>query len=339
MNNFSKADILVSVIVPVYNLEKYILRCVTSISNQSYKNIEIILVDDGSVDRSSSICKETAKVDNRIIYIIKENGGVTSARKMGVSNAKGEYLMFVDGDDEIELNCIEKLLSVINETNRSDIVLGNLKAIPDRFQLNVPFEGIIDSKEYIELLLKGKVIWGPVCKLFKRKLFENKDCFAPEYIAKGEDAIMNVRIALHARSIHLVNDTVYYYYLHEESTTSTSKNRFCTSKEFLEQITSSLKDQSDNMDLSDSINVLKLNWWVDQVYNCECLPLPNKYIRKLLKEITRVGDWREFKGKHLKMYNLTKTNLLLGMLYSYGLHFLCIMSRYKYRAMNKLSKK
>ncbi|OUQ56652.1 hypothetical protein B5E58_10530, partial [Tyzzerella sp. An114] len=93
----------ISVIVPIYNVEKYLNRCVDSIINQTYKNLEIILVDDGSPDNCGKICDEYAKKDNRIKVVHKENGGVSSARNVGLNIATGDYIGFVDGDDWIDL--------------------------------------------------------------------------------------------------------------------------------------------------------------------------------------------------------------------------------------------
>ena len=101
-------NLLVSVVIPVYNAEKYIHKCIDGILSQTYHNTEIILVDDGSADNSLSICKEYAQKDSRIRVFSKENGGVSSARNMGMDEATGCYLMFLDSDDWLENDTIEK---------------------------------------------------------------------------------------------------------------------------------------------------------------------------------------------------------------------------------------
>ncbi len=111
-----------SVFVPVYNVELYLRRCLDSIINQTYKNLEIILVDDGSTDSSGIICDEYAKKDTRIKVLHKENGGVTSAKSVGVENATGDYITFVDGDDYIKLTAYETLLAC---ANNADIIIGS----------------------------------------------------------------------------------------------------------------------------------------------------------------------------------------------------------------------
>ena len=113
---------LVSIIVPIYNVEKYLDRCIQSILNQSYENLEIILVDDGSPDRSSEICDEYRKSDQRIKVVHKENGGLSDARNAGLILAKGKYIIFLDSDDYIEHTMVEDAVTVL-EKNDSDIVI------------------------------------------------------------------------------------------------------------------------------------------------------------------------------------------------------------------------
>ena len=106
---------LVSIIIPIYNVEQYLDRCIKSVINQTYKNIEIILVDDGSTDKCPEICDQYAQKDNRIVVIHKENGGLSSARNAGMKVLKGEYMLFADSDDWIKENTVEELLQIAIE--------------------------------------------------------------------------------------------------------------------------------------------------------------------------------------------------------------------------------
>ena len=110
MRYIESGFVLISVIVPVYNIEEYLPQCIDSIINQSYGELEIILVDDGSTDSGGNICDRYARMDSRIKVIHKENGGLVSARKAGVNRAAGEYVTFVDGDDWIEQDAYQKLI-------------------------------------------------------------------------------------------------------------------------------------------------------------------------------------------------------------------------------------
>ena len=111
---------LISIIVPIYNTDCYLRQCLDSIINQSYKNFEVLLINDGSVDDSVMICKEFAEKDSRICYFEKENGGVSSARNLGLKNVKGNYITFVDSDDWVEENYLEVLYNALKE-NEVDI--------------------------------------------------------------------------------------------------------------------------------------------------------------------------------------------------------------------------
>ena len=126
---------LISVIVPVYNVEQYLKKCVDSIVNQTYKNLEIILVDDGATDSSGEICDELEKLDNRIKVYHKENGGLSDARNYGVERATGSYVGFVDSDDYIDAEMYEKLYDAITK-EAADVAECNLKIVyPERVEL------------------------------------------------------------------------------------------------------------------------------------------------------------------------------------------------------------
>lgn len=151
---------LVSVIVPVYNSEKYLEECIESILNQTYTNIELLLVDDGSTDDSGIICKRYSKWDERVSYYYEENGGVSSARNNGLSNSKGKYVVFVDSDDVIGKRAIENLINM-NSSN----------CMP-RMKLYAEKSGYYEREEYLQKIIKGDIL-GRCCGiLFNRVLLE-----------------------------------------------------------------------------------------------------------------------------------------------------------------------
>ena len=166
---------LISVVVPVYNVEKYIDKCINSIINQTYKNLEIILVDDGSPDNCGKICDEYAKKDNRIKVTHKENGGVSSARNIGIKNATGDWLTFVDADDWIENNFVEQLLKIGNQEN-AEIVLCGYNRVNRNNKCEVNASGdkeTFNSSEYLIKALNPQTGFG-FChmKLIKRNIIE-----------------------------------------------------------------------------------------------------------------------------------------------------------------------
>ena len=166
---------LISVIVPIYNVEKYIDKCLNSIVNQTYKNIEIILIDDGSTDTSVLKCNNWEKKDNRIKVIHKKNEGLAQARNTGISYATGNYITFIDSDDYIDSKMLEKLYNAINKTN-SEISACKYVKINKNKKVNLNYSAEIiefTNKEAIIDLLKETNIsnyaWN---KLFKKELFK-----------------------------------------------------------------------------------------------------------------------------------------------------------------------
>lgn len=164
-------DELISVIVPVYNVEEYLIECIESIKNQTYKNIEILLVDDGSKDTSGKICDDYLKKDDRIIVIHKENGGLSDARNIGIKNSKGKYLIFVDSDDTIDKDMCEVLYENIKK-EKSDIAICELyseKKLENIKKLEIKN---LSSKEAIKEMLCQKLFdTSAGGKLFRKELF------------------------------------------------------------------------------------------------------------------------------------------------------------------------
>lgn len=209
-------DPLISVIVPIYNVEKYLRKCIESIINQSYKNLEIILVDDGSTDSCGSICDEYAKIDKRIKVIHKENGGLSDARNMGIEAAGGDYLMFIDGDDYINEKMAEILYQRIKKDN-TDLAMCNLFIVDEKGKdikernYDMPLkDGIITSDEAVLGLLGNKNGYyvSPCNKLYNRKVF-NKIRFP--FGKKYEDAFIMHMIFINCQKISCVSKPLYCY--------------------------------------------------------------------------------------------------------------------------------
>lgn len=164
----------ISIIVPVYNVEQYLKKCINSILNQSYKNIELILVNDGSTDNSGKICDEYAEKDNRIKIIHKKNGGLSDARNVGIENSTGTYLSFIDSDDYVEIDMIECLYKACIK-NDCDIAWCNMIRENNDGKQSVE---VISNQECLfskEDAYKNILLYNPsVCtKLFKTSLFDN----------------------------------------------------------------------------------------------------------------------------------------------------------------------
>ena len=207
---------LVSVIVPIYNVEEYLEKCVDSILAQSYKNIEVILVDDGSPDKCGDICDKYKEKDARIKVLHKQNGGLSDARNAGIEMADGNYIMFIDSDDYIQNNMIETLYSRIKKDN-SDIAQCNFLIVYDEDNSeqsngNMPFDDeVITSDEALERLF-SEDYWYLVTacnKLYKRHLFSE---IRFPYSKYHEDEFVAHLIIEKCNLISLVKEPLYYYY-------------------------------------------------------------------------------------------------------------------------------
>lgn len=166
---------LISVVIPVYNVENYIKKCIDSVINQSYKKLEIILVDDGSNDNSSIICDEYKEKDNRIKVIHKKNSGLSEARNSGIDIAKGKYIAFIDSDDYISNDYFEYLYKLLIDNN-ADIAVCDYQLFSDKLKNKKQKEKIetFFSLEILEKMLYGNHnLISAWCKLYKKSLFNN----------------------------------------------------------------------------------------------------------------------------------------------------------------------
>lgn len=216
---------LISVIVPVYNVQEYLKNCINSILNQSYKNIEIILVDDGSTDESSSICDLYVKKDNRIKVIHKENGGLSDARNMGIKSARGKYITFVDSDDYLDENYVKALYILITENN-SDIACSRMKktdSLNDKIINKNEKINIYNSIDAIkEILYQRNIDNSAPSKLFKKDLFENI-LFPVGYAFEDLDTMY--KLFLQANKIVSTTNNYYLYYQRQDSILHTVKDK------------------------------------------------------------------------------------------------------------------
>lgn len=211
----------ISIIVPVYNVDKYLERCVDSLLKQTYKNLEIILVDDESPDSCPQICDQYKQKDRRIIVIHKKNGGAASARNMGLDVAKGEYIGFVDSDDYVSEEYINNLYQDLSREKADISVCSFYNLYKDHKEIvtneNI---GIYDSKEYLELFLKDwkcGLIWN---KLFKAKLIQ-KVRFSEGHII--DDEFFTYKAVMQCNRIVVGNEPFYYYRMRASGVMSQGK--------------------------------------------------------------------------------------------------------------------
>ena len=222
----TKNNPLVSVIIPVYNTAKHLPTCLNSIINQTYQNLEIIVIDDGSTDNSSEIIKQYNEKDNRIKAFTQKNQGLSAARNTGLKNATGKYVTFVDSDDMIETNMIEKLLLALEKT-KSDISVCSFKerttnGKEKHFNKNNYSRKVLNTEQALKAMLKEQgFMLSATMKLYPLNFFKNVSFPVGKL---HEDVGTTYRLFLKAKQIVFIPDELYIYVHHEDSIISQTFN-------------------------------------------------------------------------------------------------------------------
>ena len=218
---------LISVIVPIYNVEKYLNKCIDSIINQKYKNLEIILVDDGSPDNSGKICDEYSKKDNRIKVIHKENGGVSSARNVGINNATGNWISFIDSDDWIEEDYINNLLSNAKKNNAEISMCGYNRVYETKVE-KINANGdikVFNSREFLIKALNPQTGIGfSHMKLIKRQAIS--DLHFNDDMKVAEDAFFNIKLSKNINKACFIGEALYNYRNNQTSIVKSFKSDY-----------------------------------------------------------------------------------------------------------------
>lgn len=220
---------MVSVIIPIFNVEDYLESCLQSIITQTYQNLEIILIDDGSIDRSSEICDQWKSKDSRIKVIHKTNGGLSSARNTGIDIAKGKYIVFVDSDDVIKNNMIECLRNHLETDNQIDLSVCGIETFnDDDINYRKPFlripEGLYTDNEYLSLILSKKVdnaVWNKMYRADTLSSLRFKEGII------NEDFPFIVELLTKSKKICYVSEPLYFYRMRKGSITRTGINKRC----------------------------------------------------------------------------------------------------------------
>ena len=210
---------LISIIVPVYNVENYLNKCLDSILCQTYDNFEVLLIDDGSLDGSPQICEEYAKRDNRVRVIHKMNGGVSEARNDGIKNAKGAFLCFVDSDDYVSPNYLSALVGSQQENN-ADVVFGKYcKDISGKIvYMHEDLKTLINEKKIAMFFSDKEYVMGSMCRLLLRKsIFETINF--DKSLKYCEDLYFVLNLFLIDLKFSYTNETIYYYFCNSNSVT------------------------------------------------------------------------------------------------------------------------
>ncbi len=291
---------LVSVIMPVYNVENYLNKCIESVVNQTYKNLEIILVDDGSTDNSPLICDNWAKKDSRIRVLHKLNSGAGFSRNQGIENSTGEYIFFVDSDDYLDFETVEKCILKANETFADLIIFGKNEFSDDGNIKSVPLNSnkdIFVGREVIDELLPslftykigvGISVWG---KMYKASVIKKNNIkFLSEREIFSEDAYFTTEIFGFLSLVAVINENFYYYRKSNTSYTKQfKKNHQALNDSFLEESLLLCKKNKYPVKISNSICTRYLMFTLagmKQIINSE-YTLSEKYT--LIKDFFKNG--------------------------------------------------
>lgn len=341
---------LISIIVPIYNSENYIERCVNSLINQTYKNLEIILINDGSTDNSIKLCEAFAKKDKRVKIINKENEGVSIARNIGIENSHGDYIMFVDIDDWIDNDTIEQMYNVVKKENVDIVKCNSVNEFLSKKTYNLIADEIsnirmVDNKYKIEILKilsttsKLNVVWG---QLVRKDIIEN--IRFESNIGYGEDLLFNVQCLKKCTSMYFLNKSLYHYYINQDG--------IC--RDYSKQVLD--KKIQDVLYIYPQILDIVNSW--DNKFEKQ---ISGKFIKELLENILRmimvyedevlykkiIADIINNKNYRKCIGNLTKEDIIirkykfkipLKLLYDKKIKTLYIYAKFIYKPMRKIYK-
>ncbi len=287
---------LVSIVVPIYNVEKYLIRCVDSLRSQTLTDIEIILVDDGSPDNCPVMCDELALEDSRIKVVHKPNGGLSSARNAGINVATGKYIGFVDSDDTVELDMFEKMFNVI-EYEKVDFVMSDYLRITDNRDSYIKTLDVREGKYnkndieniiFPNLIMRECIDYGPLLSvwhcLYNREFLCKYNLRFDEQVRWSEDNIFSSIMGYYANSFYYMKGEALYHYYQNPGTITTGYRKgawdvYCRMNDHLHNFFDNIKDY-------DFSRQLKLHMIY---YACNCigqaLRLPKKQSIFEIKEI------------------------------------------------------
>lgn len=325
------SDELVSIVVPVYNVEKYVRRCLESISKQTYSEIEVIIINDGSTDNSENIIKDFL-FDKRFKYIVQKNSGLGSARNKGIENSKGKYICFIDSDDWISADYVSKMVDILRN-EQSDISICNMCYIFSNGKLKrripkIKKREIIDSRNaLIELFLGKKFKFHAQNKMYKKELFINNNIL----FAEGkiyEDVSTTYKLINSANKISLLPDNLYFYLQARQGSimnNSINEKRFDDMYSALDEIyeycINNELDLTEEYGCLYAINVISLiNYIVPYIDNSD---IANRYIN-----IIKDHKAYYLLNESIKSHKLSIINKLRIFMLIKNMHFYCKLIKY-----------
>ncbi len=303
----------ISIIIPIYNAEKYLEKCLDSIVKQTYKNIEIICVNDGSKDNSINILYRYNKMDNRIVLINKENNGLSSARNIGLASATGEFVMFVDSDDWIDIDTCEKCLKIMNKYSVDVVMFSYVREYENKSNPKIIFNEDIffDEKDTYEKIYRRffglykeelaypqnadaiVTVWG---KLYRSKIILDNhiEFIDTKKIGTCEDALFNIEVFKHVKNSYFLNKCFYHYRKDNLSFTSYYRENLNTQWSNLyilmeNQIKENNLDSTFNEALSNRIALNMIGLGLNTVYSSKNFFSRYNELKKIVKS-TKISE-------------------------------------------------
>ena len=280
----------ISIIVPVYNAQKYLKKCIDSIINQTYKNIEILLINDGSKDKSLKICKEYEKKDSRIIVIDKQNKGVSNTRNVGIKKSTGDYIVFIDSDDCFELDAIETMYNIIKDKD--------LDMVRFNYQINgIPQTSYTNVEDFEKNILNGNIPAYVWIFIFKNKFIKN--ILFKEDISMMEDTTFIVELLEKKPKLLLSDKVTYNYYLSENSLSRGKENYEKNIKDILKvnKYINEILKHNDLKIIANTKHVQLINEYllkmhrdgfdINEISDCYNNLLNNKYYIKIFNDLNK----------------------------------------------------
>lgn len=320
---------LITIIIPIYNVEKYLRECIESVLNQTYKNLEIILIDDGSKDNSAKICDEYEEKEKRIKVIHKENGGVSSARNKGLEIATGDYITFIDGDDYIDKDYIEKLLKNLKEKNVECVLCGFNRIYDKSAEIITKGENkLISKKEFLDSILNVQGGAGMACaKLWKKETIINLRF--NEKIKIAEDSLFGIQAVKNVNNVYILNEALYNYRFNKNSAVRKYNKDFANiclesmkaAKKYIEKEYANEKEVKEKFNNYIAYHILLIT--VNYCFNNENALNWIKQI-KSLKEVANIPEYKEgIKKSNYDGLSLTRKITLFTI--KYKLYFITML--------------
>lgn len=324
--------ILLTVIVPVYNVEKYLRQCLDSVVNQTFKDLEIILINDGSTDSSLDICKEYCDKDDRVVVIDQENAGLAAARQTGLDNAKGEYIAFVDSDDYLELDMYDKMLAAARSTS-AEIVFCNVYRNEDKKEEAYFPSGFYDRKGIEEVIFprllasfdqdgrENTIRWCNWLRIYKKSLIDSNGIRFDKRFRRSQDLPFTFECTIYAKGYYYMGEEYLYHNRmnYESLSKGYTKNMWGLIKPLIQYL-QTVVDKYTDYDFHEQMNKRAALFAFEC---CENENKPNntrKYRERIstIKSIMRDTDAKRW-VKNMDVSNMRRVNRLYRQCFIHGL--------------------